>query len=172
MKTIFLPGFSIRNRDWAEEIGSQIGEKIGLEIHYWPHWQTGEAEPGWIDMEVDKVLEEIGNQTVNILAKSIGTLVAIRLLNKKTEVANKVLLCGVPLTAFKDGDKESYGILAKLAAEKVLVIQNENDNVGSFESVRNMFADINPKIRIMSKPREDHDYPYVEEFVNFLGEAD
>lgn len=168
MKTILLPGFSVQNKDWAEEIKGRIGEKIGLEIHYWPHWQTGDTKPGWIDEEVDKVLEKIGDEKVNILAKSIGTLVAARLLNKRVGMVGKIILCGVPLAAFKEGDEESYQILGKLPTENVLVIQNENDNVGSFDKVNAIIKNINPEIKVMSKPREDHNYPYAEEFEKFL----
>lgn len=168
MRTIFLPGFSVSNKEWAEEVKVEIGDKTGIEIHQWPHWQTGEAKPGWIDGQVDKILEDIGNQKVNILAKSIGTLVAVRMLNKNTEIADKVLLCGVPLAAFQEGDEASYDILGRLPAEKVLVIQNENDNVGSFEKVKRMFEKINPKIRVIARIRDDHHYPYSSDFGQFL----
>jgi len=168
MKTILLPGFSIQNKDWSEEIKREIGGKIGLEIHYWPHWQTGKTVENWKEIEVEKFLEEMKDEIANIISKSIGTLVAVMTINKKPEAVNKIILCGIPLSALKEEDKEKYKILAKLPFKNVLVIQNEKDNTGSFEDVKKMMEKINPNIRVISKPREDHAYPYPEEFEEFL----
>jgi pimeloyl-ACP methyl ester carboxylesterase len=168
MKTILLPGFSIQNKDWAEELRSQIGEKSGLEIHYWPHWQTGQTVEGWKEVEIEKLLENVGSDRINIICKSIGTLVAVMAINKRLGLVNKIILCGIPIYDLRPGDDVFYQILGKLAADKVLVIQNERDNHGSFEDVKKMVKGINPEIRVKSGPREDHHYPYSEDFEEFL----
>ena len=168
MKTILLPGFSIQNKDWAEEIKSQIGEKINLEIHYWPHWQTGQTVDGWKEIEVEKFFKETENQPINLICKSIGTFIAVMAISKKLELINKIILCGIPIYDLRPRDEVFYQVLGKLPAEKVLVIQNEKDNHGSFEEVKKMIEGINPEIKVISKPREDHNYPYPEEFEEFL----
>lgn len=165
---IFLPGFSNYNKKWAEETKKEIENEIDLTIHEWPHWQTGEAKEGWIDNEADKIVKEVGGEKVNVLAKSVGTLVAVKILNKKLDLINKIVLCGIPLKSLKESDKENYDVLGKISAEKILVIQNENDMLGGFEEVNKMIKKINSNILVISKPKDDHDYPYADDFKNFL----
>ncbi len=168
MKTILLPGFSLQNRDWAEEVRDQIGKRVGLEIHYWPHWQTGEAIEGWKEREVERFLNETGKEKVNVIGKSIGTLVAVMALNKNIEIVNKIVLCGVPVYDLRPGDGDNYQVLARLRPGRVMVIQNEKDNHGSFDDVAKMMASISQNILTVSRPREDHHYPYAPDFENFL----
>lgn len=166
MRTIILPGQSIKNKAWAEEIAKQIG-LTNFEIINWEHWKDGSDRPLDIELETRKVLDAIGSQDVQILAKSIGTLITAKILEKIPSQITKIILCGLPLN-FLNEEKSAYKIFADFAADKIIVIQNENDTAGLFSEAKDFFYKINPKIPIISKPRADHSYPYPEDFRNFL----
>ena len=92
----------------------------------------------------------------------------MKVLAQKPEIFNKLILCGIPVDDFLAGDDKLYEALKSLPAEKILVIQNENDNHGSFMKVEALIHQINPQIKVISMPRDDHDYPYPEDFREFL----
>lgn len=169
MKTIILPGFSIKNKKWAEGIQKKLTLHFPVEIIYWPHWQSGKREENWLEKEADKIVASIGkNKKVNILAKSIGTVVAMIVLKLNPALVNKIILCGVPLRGFREGDERYYEPLKKFPTEKLLSLQNENDHLGGFSEVEKFLHTLNPEIKTISKPRSDHQYPYPEEFIKFL----
>lgn len=168
MKTLILPGFSIKNKVWAEEISRELSPDIESEIVYWDHWKTGVADNNWIEEKANEIVNEFKGQRVNILAKSIGTLVTVRILEKDSSSINKIIMCGIPLEDLSADDLEHYQTLKGFPKEKIIYIQNENDNHGSYNSVSEFLKIIDNGIHVISKPREDHEYPYEDEFKKFL----
>lgn len=172
MKTLIFPGFSLKNKDWACEMKKSLDSKFSTEVVEWEHWTSGNTNFAnwneWLEKETPRVLSQIGEEQVNILAKSIGTLIAMNILKMKPNLINKLFICGIPLNDIEDNDKLSYKILKGFSQERIICIQNENDNHGSFSEANKFLDSINPTIKIISKPRDDHDYPYPEEFINFL----
>lgn len=166
MDTLIIPGFSLKNKDWAEEVQKNL-DPINIRIHYWSHWETGQAEDSWIDKETKKIINR-ENLTINVIAKSIGTLAAMKILKLRPKLINKIILCGIPLNDFHPGDESVYEVLKLLDEKNILCIQNENDNHGTFFDVEKFVHAINPNIKIISKSRSDHDYPYFEDFAEFL----
>lgn len=170
MKTIILPGYSEHNREWAEEIKSKISLSDEVIIHCWRHWTKGSFS---FKRELNIVLEIIGSEKVNIIAKSIGTRVALGVIKAVDKQINKLILCGIPGVSRMDilqfnAFKSSLNLLQQ---ERVLIIQNENDPFGSFEKVSKFIGRINPEIKIVSKPRSDHNYPYLADFKEFLNQV-
>jgi len=166
MDTLIVPGFSLKNKDWSEEVQRNL-MPINSRIHYWSHWETGQAEDSWVGKETKEIISH-ENLIINIIAKSIGTLVAMKILKLKLKLINRIILCGIPLNDFHPGDKEFYEALKLLDEKNILCIQNENDNHGTFFDVEKFVHAINPNIKIISKPRSDHEYPYFEDFAVFL----
>lgn len=161
MKTLILPGFSLGNKKWAEEL--DIPEKV---VWNWAHWESGIESDFDENKEALKVKTQFENDSVNILAKSIGTFVLMKLLNLGFTPA-KFILCGVPLKVIKEkGVEQDYQILSKNIPE--LVIQNTQDPLGSFTEVSEFIGGINPKITVISKEADNHSYPYPDEFNKFL----
>ena len=157
MVTLVLPGKSAKNKTWAEEIKNRLPE---ITIIYWEHWQTGEAENGWIDNEAEKIANKYKNVLVNVIAKSMGTAVLGQALKLSLQT-NKIILCGVPTKAWQTGDEQKYSSLKTISKEKLVCIQNNNDPYCDIDLVKGMFE-------VIEKPRDDHDYPYFEEFEKFL----
>lgn len=50
----------------------------------------------------------------------------------------------------------------------MVVIQNKNDNHGTYKSVKGFIEKINPKIKVIERERSDHHYPYYSEFLKYL----
>lgn len=159
MLTIILPGYSVRNKEWADG----IAKEIGAEVHYWKHWDKSLSLSLSLRNELATILEEIGSDDVNIIAKSVGTMVAMKVLQEIPGQIKKIILCGIPSTSgerlalFKEA-------LADFPTGNIIVFQNENDPLGSYIEVKKFMARVNPKIEVVKMPRADHHYPYPSEF--------
>jgi pimeloyl-ACP methyl ester carboxylesterase len=168
MVTIILPGYSSSNKKWLEETAEQI--KIDSEIRpiYWGHWDDSDMK--FDAKEKAHLLDGVtGQRMVNIIAKSIGTYVAGLIVQNSPEKINKVILNGICLKDLGEKEKETLKSSLKLIfPEDIICFQNEEDPHGSFEEAKNFLSDVNPKIIIISKPRNDHEYFYQDEFNKFL----
>ena len=157
MKTIILPGYSLHNKDWAEEMAGTV--------HYWRHWKTGGSFS--LRYELEKILTEIGKNKVNIIAKSVGTGVLMHLLPKIKNQVEKIILCGIPTVS--DENKRLFTTsLSAFPVENVVCFQNTKDPFATFKEVDKFMREVNKKIRVIEKPRSDHNYPYFEDFEKFL----
>ncbi len=134
----------------------------------WKHWETDQKEPNWIEAEAQRIITRSGNKPVNLLAKSIGTAVAMTVLAKKPELVNKIVLCGIPLSDLQPEDLEIYRPLETFPANRITVFQNDTDPHGSFQLVNRFICDINPNIGIIKMERSDHEYPFSKQFERFL----
>lgn len=166
MKTIILPGCSLKNKGWAYQTSTELVPKANSIVFYWSHWEDPEVKPEW-QKEAEGVIKSAGGEEFNLLAKSIGTFVSMFVLARGAKV-NKLILCGVPVLDFQEGDEKPYEVLRDFPAENILCLQNENDNHGSYREVEKFLHSINPEIKIVSKPRDDHEYYYSADFKRFL----
>ncbi len=165
MQTLILPGYSETNKEWAYLASEKL--KAGDQIRpiYWEHWTDPEHR---FDASEKALLisRHTRGEPINIIAKSIGSLVAALIIAQIPDQVNKVVVCGIPLSDISDEDKETIRkSLAGLKPENLVVFQNENDPHGNYAEAREFL----PKsIKVVSKPRDDHDYPFFEEFNSFL----
>ncbi len=168
MKTLFLPGYSSRNKDWMLETIQSLPELEFLP-HYYHHWESGEDNLQNFDFasEISNVSQLVGDQTVNILAKSIGTVLAAQLLEKQLISVDKVILCGIPLDSFFKY-QQSYTVFAAFPPEKLSIIHNITDPVGSSQQVTAALNTIHVPVPVIVKNRNDHHYPYPDLFRSFL----
>jgi len=167
MRTIILPGFSVTNKEWAEEIKNNLDLTFPTSVYYWKHWESGKTEAQWVENEANRIISDTQKE-VNVIAKSIGTAVAMVILKLKPELINKIILCGVPIYDLREEDSKYYDVLVNFPTDKILCIQNIDDTHGSYEEVEKFLHSFNPNLKIISKPRSDHEYPYSEDFINFL----
>jgi pimeloyl-ACP methyl ester carboxylesterase len=166
MRTIILPGYSIHNREWAEELAAEM---TGVEVYAWPHWDTG----GTLDVskELSAIRKHIGADTVNLLAKSIGCRMAAQIILDRLERVHKLALCGLPGTQI-EARADLAAALSRLPLERILVVQNRLDPHASFAEVRVMIQTISPGVKMIEGDRDDHHYPYPEVFRKFLEEGE
>ena len=166
MKTIILPGYSIHNKDWANEVADNLMPNIVTTVHEWEHWSRGTFS---LQKETIAILEEIGNDNINIIAKSVGTRVTMNLIPKIINKLNKVILCGIPTKFESEPTQTLYrDNLRKLGSKNVICFQNSGDPFSPFVTIKNFINGVDPKITVIGKPRNDHEYPYFEDFKAFL----
>lgn len=167
MKILILPGYSLKNKVWAEELKKELGLDGEIQIEYWQHWETGSSTDDWLNAEAQKIINDL-TTPINIVAHSAGTLVAMKVLESKAHLINKIVLCGIPVNDFLPNDQKLYEALNLLKPENILCVQNENDNHGSFSQAEEVIHAINPNIQIISQPRSDHLYSYSKDFLEFI----
>ena len=168
MQILILPGFHPKNQKWAEETKIELDPFFPTTAYSWAHWKTEKPEKNWVEVESKRILELAQGSAVNVIAKSIGTLVAAYIIGFAPKMVNKLVLCGIPLNDIGDKDKINYNSLTKISSEKIIVIQNEEDPHANFEQVKEFLDKINKQIAIISKPGSDHEYYYSDAFLEFL----
>ena len=179
MKTIILPGFSVHNKVWAEEVANKLNNNAV--VHNWLHWENGKSNLS-LKEELRNIIKEIGGEKVNIIAKSVGTMVCMHLLAEIFDQINKIILCGIPSVS-EERKNLFASSLSDFNPKNIIVFQNTKDPLASFSEVKDFItalrnADmssskdvmkgVNPKIKVIEKPRSDHSYPYFEDFKKFL----
>ena len=166
MKTIILPGYSTRNKDWAEEMKKKMDLDQEVLVHEWQHWTEGNFS---FKQELEKILEEIGEGKVNILAKSVGTRVAMLLFQKIPGQINKVVLCGIPTRGKAKDTVDLYTRgLSSLDPRQIICFQNISDPLAPFKDIETFVHSIEKRIKVVEKPRKDHHYPYPDDFRGFI----
>lgn len=164
MKTIILPGFSLHNKDWAEELASNLNNnKV---VHNWLHWKNDKSSLS-LKEELKNIIKEVGEEKINIIAKSVGTMVCMHLLQIIPKKINKIILCGIPSVS-KERKNLFTSSLLNFSPEDIIVFQNTKDPFASYKEVKNFIESVNPKIKVIEKERSDHNYPYFENFKRFL----
>ena len=163
MKALVLPGYSPGNKVWADKVKESLGEEVV--VIYWRHWTSGGTLS--LKYETGIILEKVGSEKVNFVAKSVGTFVCAKILPKIKNQVGKIILCGIPSTSEKR--KETYiKAFRSFPAKKIICFQNENDPFTTFDEVKKFMREINSEIKVIKKERSDHDYPYFEDFQKFL----
>lgn len=168
MKTIILPGFSLSNREWAYELKKELDLDHEVIVHEWKHWETS-TKSASLKFEIESLLKKAEKKKLNIIAKSFGTRVTMHLALKIPEKIGKVILCGIPTKFTNESTKKLYSDgLKKVNAENVICFQNTKDPFANYRIIKKFVGSINPKIKVVEKPRSDHHYPYPEDFQKFL----
>ena len=168
MVTVILPGYSIHNKEWLEETAQKIGTDGEIRPIYWEHWTDPDSK--FDAKEKARLLDGVaGKRVVDIIAKSIGTFVAGYIIEKSPEKIRKVILNGICLADLAEDEKEILKSALKLISPgNIICFQNEEDPHGDFNQAKNFLSGVNTKITVISKPREDHEYFYIDEFRDFL----
>lgn len=164
MKTIIFPGYSPRNRDWAEAVKKNLSSKEEVLVHEWEHWKGGAMS---VKRELERIIQEAGSEDLNIIAKSVGTRVAMQFFLRKTNKVEKIILCGIPTVSGENAELFRRA-LENFPPEKIVVFQNEKDPFATYEEVKEFMGKVNPEIEVVKKPAHTHDYPYSEDFERFL----
>ncbi|MFH1970820.1 MAG: alpha/beta hydrolase [Patescibacteria group bacterium] len=165
MKTIILPGFSAHNKEWTDDLKKNLKLSHQIEIIDWEHWKSGGGLKLKKEMEkIDRIVEK---DKFNIIAKSVGTMVALRAIDKYKKQVNKVILCGIP--SISDKRMDIFKSLIKdFDHNNIICFQNSFDPFVSFKDLKSKIHKINSKITVSEKSAKNHDYYYFEDFQKFL----
>lgn len=165
MQTVILPGYSPENRSWADLVAVRLNFDGQIRPIFWDHWLDPE-QLFYAREKANLISKHARGDTLNVIAHSIGTVVAAYLISFIPDQINKVILCGLPLNDISQEEKALVGIyLPTLDPINLLCIQNENDPHATYNEVRGFLP---ATINLVSKPRNDHYYPYFEDFDAFI----
>jgi pimeloyl-ACP methyl ester carboxylesterase len=166
MITFILPGYSPKNKVWADEAVQNL--KLGGKVEpiYWSHWEN-ESKKFDDKQNANLIIRLAKEDRINLVAKSVGTLVATLIVKKIPERVNKIILCGIPTVSDKRL-KISREAFKDFPPENIIVFQNQNDPFATYVEVEDYMRKVNPKIKVISKERSDHHYPYYQEFQEFI----
>ena len=165
VKTIVLPGYSPKNKEWADEVAKKLDLGHKVIVHNWKHWKDGGSMS--IKYEMEKIKEELGEDDFNIIGKSVGARITVRVLSELNEQVDKVILCGV--ASISEDTKKAYEkALTDFPSEKIIVFQNTKDPFVPCQEVKKFIQGVNPKIKVIEKRGSEHHYPYYEDFQTFL----
>lgn len=160
MQTLILPGYSASNKEWVDDVVKNLKVEGTIRPFYWMHW-TDENSKFDAKQKAGLIAKHIRGDKVNIIAKSLGTLIVGYLWQIIPTQIEKVVFCGIPV---KDITSEELEIVKRCISQmndKIIVLQNVNDPHGTFEEVKDF-----GNIRMTS--RDDHTYPFFDKFNEFL----
>lgn len=168
MIDIILPGYSDKNKLWLETVASELKTENEVRTIYWNHWTDFHKKFDPKDKAID-VVDVMLDDSANLIAKSVGTLVASYVILRAPEKIKKVIFCGLPLNDLTEDDKKIVQeALTKISPENIVCIQNDKDPHGDFDAVSKFVSVVNPSIKIISKQADTHEYLYTPDFEEFL----
>ena len=168
MKILGLPGRDEATVAWLESIldGLDVVQRE-YTVQRYTCWQ-GDTEFD-LDLEVDRTA---GSDVGLVVAKSMGTRVAIHAAERDLLLAERYVLIGVPLKAYQQGELELLNALC--ARRSVLLIQQTDDFLGSCLELQGAVV-ANDNVSFAEVPGSDHVYSDVatlrEHIQTFISEA-
>ncbi|MDP3917732.1 MAG: hypothetical protein Q8Q30_00975, partial [Candidatus Woesebacteria bacterium] len=160
MQTLILPGYSKKNKEWADEVTKNLKTEGVIRPFYWMHW-TDENSKFDPQEKAELIIKHIRGEKINIIAKSIGTLVASLVSQTIPEQVDKIIFCGIPLKSLNEEEIELIKKCIVSKKKKFVGFQNINDPLGSFDEVKGFG-------NVKMTNRDDHSYPFFDEFNEFL----
>ncbi|NMC99471.1 MAG: hypothetical protein GYA62_07110 [Bacteroidales bacterium] len=165
MNTFILPGYSSSNKEWLEQCSTSISVDGFIRPVYWDHWKD-EKEIFDAKEKANLIARHSKGDKVNIIAKSIGTIVASLVINQIPDQINKVIFCGIPLNDINSLEKKIIlDSIAKIDKAKIICLQNNKDPHGDESQVKDFLSD---SIEIKIKEADNHSYNYFKDFNDFL----
>ncbi|UTX51092.1 hypothetical protein KI440_02710 [Candidatus Saccharibacteria bacterium TM7i] len=157
MNLLLLPGNSPRHAGWVKALKNAMKPHTdAIEAHQYHHWETGEE---WADIPTEiaaAAAKVVPLKPYTIIAKSIGTAIAIRGTAEGMFSPEKIILLGVPIEG--ESIDEQFMKSLKKITEPIVIIQNTNDPYGAFENVKTKLKSVNPTITYIETPGDSHDY--------------
>lgn len=100
MNALLLPGNSPRHAVWIEELNAALSPHFGAtKTQHYRHWSTGQ-ELADITYEITVAQQQANDlDPYVIIAKSIGTVIAVKGTAGKALYPEKLILLGVPLNS-------------------------------------------------------------------------
>lgn len=139
MLNVYLPGYSQSNEATTAAIGKKF-RKRGYHIYprYWQHWQDKALEANDFDFELEianlnKVLLNFKNAGIGVMAKSIGSALAVKWVAQTEFKLVYVMLMGIPTDLWREisaETKQQFVQKLKDTQTPLIILQNNADPYG------------------------------------------
>lgn len=157
MDALLLPGNSPRHAAWVQELKQALAPHFDrVEAQQYKHWQTAVGNTD-VDYEIGVAQQtaERLNQYM-VIAKSIGTVIAIKATANKNLQPEKLILLGVPL--YGGMPKDLFGAWLQHITVPIVFVQNTHDPLGSFSDVKSAFENTGSHVSFIELPGDTHSY--------------
>ena len=159
MNIIVLGGNSKKNIKWVNEIKNLYIEDNVYIINY-NHWVNNKEID--IDIELDKLINVCNKlDEYIIICKSVGSIITLNAIIKNFIKPLKVVILGLPIYMCYKENIDINNIIRECSLKtKIIVIEQENDPIGSSIDVKKMLPN---NIKLYVIEGNDHAYDnYVE----------
>jgi predicted alpha/beta-hydrolase family hydrolase len=167
MKYIYLPGYSLKNLDELEAItGILTQNNYDTLVYKWRHW-SDENEKWDPDYDAGKIIQASQDSNeITIIAKSLGTHIAVKLADKIRDKVKLIILMGIPINDLDDGEKSDYIKTLTGLNIPIYLIHNRKDNHGSLHQVQELLKAV--RYDLIIKESDDHRYNYPEDVLKII----
>jgi predicted alpha/beta-hydrolase family hydrolase len=160
MNLLLLPGNSKRHKSWVREAEQALATRFELTaIHDYDHWDT-DREFADLDLEINRLRNEVTDlKPYVIFAKSIGSILAVKGIAEKALEPAACIFAGFPFKILNEQGLEEVSEWLNTVEVPVLIIQNENDPMGSWDEVNTYVRSLTQSdIHVVVNPGDTHDY--------------
>ncbi|MEI6042343.1 MAG: hypothetical protein WCQ00_02130 [bacterium] len=158
MKLIILPGNSKSNREWADKAALAFSNEFeDIYRQYYSHWEGDDADINF-EIELDKLVDNLGSDDYIIFAKSVGIIVTLYGIFRGKIKPKKCVFVGFPINMAL---KEGFNVTSWLREFKIptVLIQNSNDPITSFDDLKNYLEPLNKtNIELIELEGDNHKY--------------
>lgn len=153
MKILGLPGINPVTEHWMKNLFNilDLGQTTSIVQNY----QCWKMPGSRLDLEVE--IEKAGKEQADIIiAKSIGTTLALNGYKRKLFTAKRCIFIGTPIKGLRASEQDMLREQIN-EARPILFIQQTNDRAGSIAELRKIVVDNTP-IKVVEIPGSDHMY--------------
>ena len=176
-RLLVLAGGSERNRAWGEGCVESYGAWFDSTffLHY-NHWATGEKNLDF-PAELQKIKETIAGAGLEgewyIMAKSIGTVLAIKACAEGVVTPTACVFFGMPLNLVADSVFNGDFAPVTFLTMPTLAYHNDQDPTANYEFTTTTLAKYAPTVKVQTLSGDNHDYldfltyaPEIKDFIN------
>lgn len=158
MDILILGGNSKRHKQWVRDLKDSLKDSFDRVVYVdYAHWESGDEQAD-IEYEISqaaRLASELGSYV--IVAKSIGTVIAMKGIASGALQPSSTLLMGLPLNGYIASSPDCADTLSSLPLTTFL--QNDQDPLGSAEDVQTFIESNPPAVWDFSVSSGDtHDY--------------
>lgn len=159
---IILPGNNVRNRAWGEMILTHYQTDFdSCFLRSYSHWESGKPNIDF-NLEETKLEEHLATlpagKQIYVMAKSVGSLLALLMINNRTVTPEHGFFFGLPLDLVaQDSLWKDWEPLQNLTTPS-LAFHNLKDPTANYEFSRSILQKYAPRITLITTQEVDHWY--------------
>ncbi len=160
MSLLVLGGGSQKNKTWVDECASFFRHDFSdVNKIYYEHWRTGEKDIDF-ELEMKKISSLLAGKEITelyVCAKSIGSILALKCIEKNIIRPNQCVFFGMPLkiaSGFNNGD---WSFLKALDIP-TLAFHNDEGSTADYIFTVNTLKEFAPQIELITLKGDNHDY--------------
>ena len=163
MKILNLPGINPITEQWMKNLSNILD--LGQTTAKVQKYQCWNIPGSGFDLEVEIGKAEKEHADV-IIAKSIGTVLALNGYQRGLFTARRYIFIGTPIRGLKDREKNILRVLVT-GAIPVLFIQQSDDRAGNIHELRKLVV-ATASVTVMEIPGDDHMYSDIHQLKSII----